>query len=143
MKIYVASSWRNASQPEVVRVLKAEGHEVYDFRHPSEVDKGFAWSDIDPEWIGWNGHQFRDALEHPIALKGFKLDFDAMKAADACVLVLPCGRSAHIEAGYFVGARKKLIILLLGKNEPELMYSMADQVCVEVSEVVDFLSTNT
>ncbi len=30
MKIYVASSWRNQFQQEVVALLRAEGHEVYD-----------------------------------------------------------------------------------------------------------------
>lgn len=32
--IYVASSWRNPYYPEVVNRLKAEGHDVYDFRNP-------------------------------------------------------------------------------------------------------------
>lgn len=33
-KIYVASSWRNSIQAEIVAALRAEGHEVYDFRNP-------------------------------------------------------------------------------------------------------------
>lgn len=53
-KIYVASSWRNTLQPEVVRVLQYDGHEVYDFRNPAPGNKGFAWSEIDPEWTGWS-----------------------------------------------------------------------------------------
>jgi len=32
LRVYVASSWRNEFQPGVVAVLKADGHEVYDFR---------------------------------------------------------------------------------------------------------------
>ena len=32
MKIYVAASWRTETQPEVVDALRANGHEVYDFR---------------------------------------------------------------------------------------------------------------
>ena len=35
-KIYVASSWRNPYQPEVVAALKKAGHEVYDFRNPKD-----------------------------------------------------------------------------------------------------------
>ena len=31
-KIYLASSWRNERQPELVRTLRQAGHEVYDFR---------------------------------------------------------------------------------------------------------------
>lgn len=41
MKIYVASSWRNAYQPQVVDALRKEGNEVYDFRNPAEGDNGF------------------------------------------------------------------------------------------------------
>jgi len=137
MKIYVASSWRNETQPDVVEMLLLEGHEVYDFKNPKEGDKGFHWSEIDPDWESWNGDKYRDALSHPLAEEGFKSDYAAMEWADACVLVLPCGRSAHIEAGYFNGKGKKLIILLFDYELiPELMYKMADHVCVNMREVV-------
>lgn len=33
-KIYVASSWRNPFQQEVVNILRDLGHEVYDFKNP-------------------------------------------------------------------------------------------------------------
>ena len=90
-KIYVASSWRNQHQPQVVSFLREQGHEVYDFRHPAGKT-GFQWSQIDEDWRNWSTDQYRAALEHPIAQAGFKSDFDAMQWADVCVLVLPCGR---------------------------------------------------
>ena len=34
-KIYVASSWRNSYQQDVVSFLRNEGHEVYDYTHPN------------------------------------------------------------------------------------------------------------
>ena len=40
-KIYVASSWRNKYQPEVVAALRKAGHEVYDFRNPKDNPGGF------------------------------------------------------------------------------------------------------
>lgn len=40
-KVYVASSWRNLLQPGVVSALRSMGHWVYDFKNPSEGDKGF------------------------------------------------------------------------------------------------------
>lgn len=87
-KIYVASSWRNQHQPQVVSFLREQGHEVYDFRHPAGKT-GFQWSQIDEDWRNWSTDQYRAALEHPIAQAGFKSDFDAMQWADVCVLVLP------------------------------------------------------
>lgn len=127
MNIYVASSWRNDYQPEVVRGLREVGHEVYDFKHPHPDDNGFHWSEIDGGWQSWSVDQYIAGLRSPIAERGFKNDFDAMKWADACVLVLPCGRSAHLEGGWFVGSGKPLLILV-DKIEPELMYKMADSV---------------
>jgi len=50
-------------------------------------------------------------------------------------LVMPCGRSAHLGAGYFSGAGKWLIILL-SDGEPELMYNMADYIALTVDEVI-------
>lgn len=139
MRLYVASSWRNEKQPAVVAALREAGHDVYDFRNPRPGDKGFAWSDIDPQWKTWTPHEFVLALRHPFAKSGFRSDFLAMRRADACVLVMPCGRSAHLEAGYFAGANKPLVILL-SDGEPELMYAMATNLCESVDQVVSALA---
>lgn len=141
-RIYVASSWRNKVQPAVVAQLRSEGHEVYDFRNPKPGDDGFAWSEIEPDWIQWDAARFRNALKHPIADHGFANDWNAMLWADTCVMVLPCGRSAHIEAGYFVGANKRLIILMTGGNEPELMYKMTPHICLSMDEVLQALQSS-
>ena len=141
MKIYVASSWRNAQQQSVVQQLRDAGHEVYDFKNPRPGETGFAWSDIDPDWQAWTPEQFREALRHPIALNGYISDASAMAEADACVMVMPCGRSAHLEAGFFVGSPKKALIILLGEEpaEPELMYRMANAICLDMGEVIEKL----
>lgn len=142
MKIYVASSWRNRIQPDIVEQLREAGHEVYDFHHPEPGNDGFSWSEIDPNWRSWTTEQFRKALNHPIAVDGFTLDMNALRWCDACVLVLPCGRSAHLELGYAVGAGKKTIALALpefGPHEPELMYRMLNAVCLSVDEVKEAL----
>lgn len=139
-RIYVASSWRNLYQQNVVAHLRDCGHEVYDFRNPRPGDHGFHWSDIDRAWQDWTPQEYRAALEHPIAVEGFGSDFDAMRAADTCVLVLPCGRSAHLEAGYFVGAGKDLYILQIDAHEPELMYRMATAICLSIHELCAHLN---
>lgn len=126
MRIYVASSWRNEYQQACVADLRDCGHEVYDFRNPAPGNKGFHWSEIDPDWRTWTPEQFAQALSHPIAQKGFGTDFMGMCNAEACVLVLPCGRSAHLEAGWFCGQGRPVFVLHPpDQMEPELMYLLA------------------
>ena len=135
-KIYVASSWRNLIQPAIVTILKSIGHEVYDFRHPANNDDWFHWTEIDPNWQSWTPEEFKQALEHPVAESGFKKDMDALDRSDACVLVMPCGRSAHLELGYAIGKRQKTVILLEA-GEPELMYKMVDHIITSPNELFD------
>ena len=134
-RIYVASSWRCPLQPGVVHTLRAAGHAVFDFRNPPGRT-GFQWSQVDPDWQQWTPATYRDALEHPVSIAGYDSDFDAMHWADTCVLVLPCGRSAHLEAGYMRGSGRDLYILQIDHAEPELMYRMATQICVTKDELL-------
>lgn len=141
MKVYVASSWRNALQPAVVLALREAGHEVYDFRNPAPGNHGFAWSQIDPAWQTWSPATFRAALGHPIAAEGFGHDMRALRSADATVLVLPCGRSAHLELGWAAGHRQRTAVLIPEPCEPELMYSMLGAICTDIGQVVSWLRT--
>jgi hypothetical protein len=136
-RIYVASSWRNTHQPAVVARLRMAGHEVYDFRNPPNGVPGFAWSEIDPNWKAWSAEDYRRLLTtHPIAARGFVTDLRGMQWADTCLLVLPCGRSAHLEAGWFCGAGKRCIILTRDGEEPELMALLATDICISIDEVL-------
>lgn len=139
MRLYVASSWRNPIQPGIVEALRRAGHEVYDFRHPAPGNEGFKWSAIDPEWQQWTPDAYRQALEHPIAKAGFKCDFDAMKWAEACVLVRPCGASAHTEAGWMSGAGKPVVVYQPDDAEPELMYRLFGARGAIVTDLVELL----
>lgn len=136
---YVASSWRNPFQQEIVAMLRRAGLDVYDFREPEPGVRGFAWSDIDPEWQAWAAQDYRKALDDPIAVDGFYRDFSAMERADAMVLVLPCGRSAHLELGWAVGAGKRTCILTLDGEEPELMAKMVDYIATSPAELAAWL----
>ncbi len=61
-KIYVASSWRNPYYPEVVKRLKDEGHDVYDFRNAPHGGGGSHWTDVDENAPNWTFEQYADGL---------------------------------------------------------------------------------
>lgn len=135
-RIYVASSWRNPQQPSIVADLRNAGHQVYDFRNPPHGYGGFGWSQIDPDWQAWSARRYRELLTtSPIAAAGFVNDLRGMQWADTCLLALPCGRSAHLEAGWFCGQGKRCIILTRDGEEPELMALLATDICISMDEV--------
>jgi hypothetical protein len=97
--VYVASSRWNHLQQAVVGALRFLKIPHYDFRNPEAGNHGF-WQNIDPEWKQWTPQQWREGLRNPISQKAFHLDLTALRKADVGVLVLPCGISASLEAGY-------------------------------------------
>lgn len=142
VKVYVASSWRNEHHESLVKELRLLGFEVYDFKRPDgTITSGFQWSRIDKLWKNWDMEEFKEHLNDNYAQFGFNRDFDAMKSADICVLCLPCGRSAHLEAGWMKGAGKKVIAFISPKVriEPELMYGMLDGIALSIQDLVQML----
>ena len=151
MKIYAASSWRNAWYPEVVKALRDAGHMVYDFRDPSsdgsravlgmdakDDSQPFKWQLVGEDYMDWTPEQYREKLQDPLAVRQFANDIRAMEACEACVLVLPCGRSAHTEAGWFAGRGLKGIAFIPERQEPELMYKLFSHVPGSLDDLVDF-----
>ncbi len=139
-KIYVASSWRNEYQQRIVARLRADGHDVYDFKNPVEGNTGFDWSEIDDNWNGWTPTEFRFGLTHARAKEGFNYDMAALNAAEVVVLLLPSGRSAHVEAAYHFGRCGPVIVHMPEHCEPELMYKMFNALTVNESELIAALT---
>jgi len=124
MKIYAASSWKNLLYPGIVHALKRCGHEVYDFRNPPGR-AGFGWDQIGADWRTWSVAEYRAALDHPIAVAGYRSDIGALRASEAVVYVLPCGRSASWELGYAMGQGKRGYVVAFEPVEPDLMFREA------------------
>lgn len=140
MKIYVASSWRNKVHPDVVMALIMAGHQVYDYRNPGETP-GFSWSQVGgtPLTRSEPLERYLEMIQHPRAVEGYNVDMAALMAADVVVLALPCGKSAHMELGYAVGAGKSTAILLEDPIEPDLMYRMVDFLAPSLAHLLGWL----
>lgn len=146
-RVYVASSWRNTSQPGVVRLLRADGHKVYDFRGPGDGwgqkkggPGGFSWSEIDPGWKTWTPAQYIAGLASTRAAEGFRRDMNALRVSDVCVMVMPCGPSASMEMGWACGAGKSVVVYVPDLREADLMVKMADLVTDDFRAVRSFVA---
>jgi len=121
-KIYIASSWKNVRGTRALaRVLRDEGHEVYDFTDP----ENFIFEVSEPgrprESIDW-----LEFLDTESTKRAYGVDKGGLDWADTVILFLPAGRSSHLEAGYGVGAGKDLFIYGdLPRGEFDVMYLMA------------------
>ena len=134
-RIYVASSWRNGTQPALVKELRKHGHQVYDFRRPKGRNDQNVWESVTrrlgrKEAYDQNSltpHDFDLMLQDKEARERFEEHYQAMQDADTCIILLPCGSSASSEAGYMHGKGKRVFIYDVRQFvKPELMYLMFD-----------------
>lgn len=107
--------------------------------NPPSGDPGFKWSSVSEDFMEWSPQEYREQLGHPKAVRQFANDIEAMETCDACVLVLPCGRSAHTEAGWFAGKGRTVIAYIPVRQEPELMYKLFSGVCCSMEELIGTL----
>lgn len=135
MKIYIATSWKNAfACRTLAELLRKHGHEVYDFTDPKCNKHVFSMAeylkkikingivDLKPEDITQSMLNSMSA-----ARNAYESDIAGVQWSDCVVMFLPCGNSAHMEAGYAKGAGKKLYIT--GTQKPgdyDVMRLMAD-----------------
>ena len=54
-------------------------------------------------------------------------------------MVMPCGNSAHIEAGWAIGKGKPTAILIFELERPDLMYKMATNIVHSMDELEEWL----
>ncbi len=135
-RIYISSSWKNPHHQKLVEALRQRGHKVYDFRHPCGREDRSVWEETgvtgkiyrSDGHTGLLGSELSEALGDERARKRFDEHRDAMYDADTCVLLLPSGRSSHLEAGYMKGLGKRVYVFgsQYDIHQPELMYLTLD-----------------
>lgn len=143
--IYVASSWRNESLDEIFDCLTQRAIPYYDFR---DSDSAFHWSAVMPGYreSGVTSQILISSLRQSEECKrGFGRDMLHLERAPAVLLVLPCGRSAHLELGWAVGQGKPTCIYFppayREQIEPELMYKMVDFVTDNIDACMHFIKS--
>ena len=127
----MASSWQNDVYPKVVETLRQAGHDVYDFRRQGG-------SDSNPSEM--TSDRLLDFLDEPKIRSIFRNDMDALIASDAVVCVLPCGRSAHLELGYGIGAGKRTVLLWHDGDAPDIMHKAVDSIVFKVADIAGALT---
>lgn len=124
MKIYLASSWRNNHYYKMLDRLLNLGYEVYDFRN---ANSKFSWKQVDPLTAMTNTKLYLEHINDELCEKAYSNDISALDGCDVCVMLMPCGNSAHMEAGR--ASATKPLCVFLGDDDsirPDLMWKMGD-----------------
>lgn len=136
MKVYVIGSLRSERVPAVSVALRAKGFRVFDDWYAAGPEADDWWQKYEKA----RGRNYPEALAGSAAKHVFEYDKANLDAADAAVMVMPAGKSAHLELGYMVGRGKPAFILLDGEPERfDVMYRFATAVCLDVPSLVTAL----
>jgi hypothetical protein len=136
MVIYLIGSLRNPKVGEIANALRAEGYEVFDDWMAAGPEADDYWRDYEKA----RGHTFQMALKGFAAHHVYEFDRKHLESADIGILVLPAGRSGHLELGWLLGRGKSGYILLDGDPERfDVMYLFADGVFNTLEELIEAL----
>ena len=137
MIIYLIGSLRNPEVPKVGNYLRSLGHEVVDDWYSTGPEADDKWREYECE----RGRTYRDALRGLYARHVFSFDFFHLNRCETGILLLPAGRSGHLEAGYLAGQGKPVYIILGGHYDRwDVMYQFADEVFDTVEELGGYLN---
>lgn len=139
MKIYLASSWKNEHLVRsMANYLTVLGHEVDDFTNDSNGRFTFSFNQI-PNVEELDA---KSVLNNPLVQRAYQEDKKWLDWSEIVIMILPCGKSAHLEAGYIKGSGKKLIIYSFTdfpKGEFDVMYGFANLITNDIKEIEEFL----
>jgi len=135
-KIYLASSWKNSEKiRSLAIILRKNGHQVFDFTDDSGRQNGLDTYVFNARKLFGNSFyemNHKEFLAKSETKRAFLSDKAGIDWCDTLILVLPCGNSSHIEAGYAKGKRKELIIYgNLPKGSFDTMYGFSEEIFFE------------
>lgn len=121
-QIYLIGSLRNEKIPHIAKELRKLGFKVFDdwFSPGPEADE--FWRKYEKV----RGSTYREALTNYAGTHVFEFDHHHVDKSDIGLLIMPAGKSGHLELGYMIGQGKPCFIYF--EKEPErwdVMYQFA------------------
>lgn len=134
--IYVIGSLRNPEIPLFAADLREAGFDVFDDWYSAGEHADDAWRDYEIA----RGRSYDEALKGYAAQHVFGFDKKHLLRCDAAVLVLPAGKSGHMELGFVLGKDKPGFIFM-DKNPDryDVMYNFATGVFFDKQKLIDVL----
>lgn len=136
ISVYLIGSLKNPEVPKVAQAIRALGFEVFDDWYAVGPEADDYWRDYEKA----KGHNFAQALAGYSARHIFEFDKHHIDRCSIGILLMPSGKSAHLELGYMAGQDKTTIYCY--DQEPErydIMVQFANHVCCGVPALLDLM----
>lgn len=135
--IYVIGSLRNPNVIDCAGSLRSIGMDVFD----DWVSAGPEADDYLRDYYRHRGLSYSEVLNSYAAKHIFEFDKYHLDRCDSTVLVMPAGKSGHLELGYVIGRGKPGYILMDGEPERvDIMHSFATKVFMNKEEMLEYFS---
>lgn len=135
-QIYLIGSLRNPEVPKVGDILRADGHGVFDNWFAGGPIADDSWQ----EYEKGRGRSYREALYGPAAKNIFEFDKRNLDASDAAILVMPAGKSGHLEMGYMSKDKPTFFLFDKEPDRWDVMLQFANDVFFSVDEMLEGLA---
>ena len=140
--IYIIGSLRDQTNPkernmkviEIAKKLRKLGYRVFD----DWISPGPRADDYWKEYEESRGRTYKEALKGWAGKHVFEFDKHHLDAAAIALLVLPAGKSAHLELGYMIGKGKVGCILMDKPDRWDVMYQFANSIFFIEEEMFDY-----
>jgi hypothetical protein len=126
--IYLIGSLRNPEIPKLAKLLRAKGHDVFDDWFAAGPEADDYWQKYEKD----RGRDYKQALDGYAVRNVFAFDRTHLNRVSTVCLVMPAGKSGHLELGYAAGLGKQTCIVF--DKEPErwdAMYRFADEIYMD------------
>ena len=131
---FISSRWRNGDKVlELVKKLRDKGYLVNCFMeekfNPGTIDN-------DPEEVMARFEARENWKNDPFVKRIFKRDLNGLKSSKCIIVLLPGGKSTHLEAGIGYGLGKKLI-LIGEQKETESLYLIFSEFYKTIDDFIE------
>lgn len=135
--VYLIGSLRNPQIPHIASALRQTGVEVFDDWYAAGPEADDYWQ----RYEEGKGVAYKAALGSWAAQHVYQFDLFHLNRSDIGVLVLPAGKSGHLELGYLVGQGKPTFILFDKVPERwDVMYNFATEVFFKLDDLTNHMT---
>lgn len=134
--VYLIGSLRNPKITELGNRLRKLGLDVFDDWSSPGPEADSFWQ----EYENARGRTYAEALQGYHAQHVYAIDKLHLDRCDVAVMVLPAGKSAHLELGYTIGKGKPGYIFMEGEPDRfDIMYLFATKIFTNEEDLVKTL----